>query len=84
EYCIERIKKITEKILKIVENNYFFKKNAILAFKSFLSSYSSLSLKEYFDVRKIDIEEFCKSFGLSSMPAIQFSANFNKKTQKRL
>nr|UXY87359.1 RNA-dependent helicase [Cryptomonas sp.] len=56
------------KISSLVEKNHFLNKLSKEAFKSFVNSYSSSSLRGIFDLKKINICSLSKSFGLTVTP----------------
>ncbi len=53
-----------------MNSNYFLNKSAKEAYRAFLLSYSSHTLKHIFDVQKIDLAALARSFGFINPPKI--------------
>ena len=58
---------IQSKIESLVENNNYLETLSRGALKSFMHSYSNYSLKEIFDLKKIDRSSLFKSFGIQTL-----------------
>ena len=63
---------ITDEIGKLVENNHYLKKGATDAYRSYLQSYASQSMKHIFDVYGLDVAKVARSFGLPKAPMVDF------------
>ena len=59
------IAQIQTKIENIVEKNFYLEKLSREALKSFIHSYNNYSLKEVFDLKKINKVFLFKSFGIT-------------------
>jgi ATP-dependent RNA helicase DDX18/HAS1 len=79
EFPPEKLAKIDDQFIKLVENNYFLQKAAREAFKSFVNAYNSHTMKEVFDVKELDLQKFAYSFGLSVPPRVDLDVSFRNK-----
>ena len=61
------VTRIQTKIEELVEKNFYLEKLAKDALKSFIQSYNNYSLKEIFDLKKINKSYLFKSFGISPL-----------------
>ena len=82
EFPEEKLAEITEQFEKLVSSNYFLNGLAREAFKSYLHAYESHSLKDVFDVNKIDLVSAAKSFGLDVPPKVHINVTQGR-TEKR-
>lgn len=53
--------------------NYFLRESATDAFKSCLHAYATHSLKDVFNVEKLDLKRIALSFGLTTPPQVDLS-----------
>ena len=68
---------------RLIGKNYYLHRSARDAFRSYLQSYASHSLKAVFNVEELDLQRVAKAFGfstppgvsLSECPVLQFQAN---------
>ena len=74
---------IQSQFQNLVQNNYFLNQGARSAYKSFLYSYLSHSLKDVFDVQKLDLIEVGKSFGLVAPPKVDLTMSFKRKRYRQ-
>lgn len=58
---------------KLVTSNYFLCKSAKEAYKTYIRAYASHSLKEAFDVEKLDLKKVAKCFGFEVPPFVDLS-----------
>nr|XP_027202143.1 ATP-dependent RNA helicase has1-like [Dermatophagoides pteronyssinus] len=78
------LEKIQSQLEKIIQSTPELQKDAITAFKKFLLAYHSHSLKNIFQIEKLDIGKLAKSFALSTIPKYDLPAlaKIKRKTQK--
>jgi ATP-dependent RNA helicase DDX18/HAS1 len=81
EFPESKLANIQEQFEKLVANNYFLNSAAREAYKSYLHSYVSHSLKEVFEINEIDLQKAAKSFGLSVPPRVNLDINLKRKKQ---
>ncbi|KAJ3442764.1 atp-dependent RNA helicase ddx18 [Anaeramoeba flamelloides] len=80
----EKIKTdIQEKLEKIIEIDKTLKKFAIEAYKGYVISYTSHTLKECFDLHQLDLRKVAKSFCFKKPPKISFGFNVKKGNRKK-
>jgi len=63
-----KVANVQPQLEKLVTTNYFLNQSAREAYKAYLRSYDSHSLKSIFDVSQLNLKEVAKSFGFSSPP----------------
>lgn len=56
-----------------MEKNYYLRKSAFDAYKSYLHSYATHGLKDIFDVNKLDLNKVSKAFGFTKPPLVDLS-----------
>jgi len=74
---------IQPQLEKLVETNYFLNKSAREAFKAFSRSYASHSLKDSFDVAKLDFSKVVLAFGFKTPPYVDLSVFTGKNDRPR-
>ena len=75
--------KISAEISKLVENNYYLKKGATDAFRSYLQSYASQSMKDVYDVYALDVAKVARSFGLEKAPIVDLGLSQSSLKRER-
>lgn len=75
EFEKSKLANIQNQYEKLVENNYFLYNSAKDAYKSYLHSYMSHSLKDVFEVKDIDFQTASLSFGLKVPPRVNLDIN---------
>jgi hypothetical protein len=58
---------------KLIGKNYFLNQSAREAYKAYVRSYDSHSLKTIFDVETLDLPQVAKSFGFLAAPCVDLS-----------
>ena len=61
---------VAEEFRLTIAENYYLLRSAQEAFKSFLNAYAGHSLKQIFDLSRINLDKLAASFGLSSVPRV--------------
>ena len=82
EFKETRLAKVQKQFQKLVENNYFLKKDAQDAFKSYINAYLSHSSKDIFDVKAIDLNLAALSFGLTNPPRLNIDVVMRSRRNK--
>ena len=82
EFPVEKLAKIENQFIKLVENNYFLNKSAREAFKSSLNAYNSHTLKDVFDVKELDLQKLASAFGLSVPPRVHLDVRLKSNKKK--
>lgn len=82
EFPESKLANIQGQFEKLVQNNYFLASAGKDAYRSYLHSYVSHSLKEVFDVNEIDLQKASKSFGLAVPPRVDLDINLKRKKDK--
>lgn len=70
EFSWNRILNIQPQIEKLIGRNYFLNLSAKEAYKAYVRAYDSHSLKNIFDINKLDLVAVAKSFGFENPPFV--------------
>merc|ERR1712165_299562 len=79
EFSWSKISDIQPQLEKLVSKNYFLNLSAKEAFKAYVRSYESHSLKQIFNVQTLDLKSVGMSFGFVSPPHIDLGVGVSKK-----
>jgi ATP-dependent RNA helicase DDX18/HAS1 len=87
EFVEDKLAKIGILVESVVSKNYYLMTSAKQAYRSYLLSYATHSLKDTYDVFKLDLLAIAKSFGFTDVPKIDLQviaekAGGNKKEKK--
>lgn len=63
---------------KLIEKNYFLHKSSQEAYKGYVRSYASHSLKQIFDVTTLDLQKVALSFGFKVPPYVDLNVQVKK------
>lgn len=74
---------VQNQLEKLVENNYYLYNAARDAFKSYLHAYKSHSLREVFEVKKIDLLKTALSFGMRVPPRVDLDNGIGNVKEER-
>jgi len=74
---------LTQKLQTLIETNYYLHKSARDAYRSYMLAYHSHSMKNIFDVTKLDVIKVAQSFGLQAPPTVNFSICESKRSKDR-
>ncbi|KAI5322254.1 hypothetical protein L3X38_031326 [Prunus dulcis] len=82
-----KLKNVQSQLEKMVEGNYYLRQAAKEAYKSYLLAYNSHSMKDIFNVHRLDLQAVAASFCFSSLPKVNLNLNssaskFRKKMHK--
>jgi ATP-dependent RNA helicase DDX18/HAS1 len=79
EFPINKLANVQSQLEKLIEGNYHLHNSARDAFRSYLQSYASHSLKQIFDVNSLDLQRVAKSFGFSVPPKVHLNFSSSRK-----
>lgn len=87
EYDVKKLANVQSHLEKLVSNNYYLNKSAKDAYRSYILAYNSHSMKDIFNVHRLDLQVVASSFCFSSPPKVNLSidssaSKFRKKTRK--
>ncbi|KAL6319035.1 hypothetical protein AAG906_001508 [Vitis piasezkii] len=87
EYDVKKLANVQSHLEKLVSNNYYLNKSAKDAYRSYILAYNSHSMKDIFNVHRLDLQAVASSFCFSSPPKVNLSidssaSKFRKKTRK--
>lgn len=87
EYDPKKLANVQSVLEKLVANNYYLNQSARDAYRGYILSYNSHSMKDIFDVHKLDLQAVATSFCFSSPPKIHLgiessASKFRKKSRK--
>ncbi|XP_073701490.1 ATP-dependent RNA helicase DDX18 [Garra rufa] len=85
EFSWTKISDIQSQLEKLIEKNYYLHKSAQDAYKSYVRSYDSHSLKQIYNVETLDLPKVAMSFGFKVPPFVDLNVHSSKgvKMQKR-
>ncbi|KAF5730243.1 DEAD-box ATP-dependent RNA helicase 51-like isoform X1 [Tripterygium wilfordii] len=87
EFDQKKLANVQSHLEKLVANNYYLNKSAKDAYRSYILSYNSHSMKDIFNVHHLDLQAVAASFCFSGPPKINLhldssASKFRKKTRK--
>ncbi|PSS08304.1 DEAD-box ATP-dependent RNA helicase [Actinidia chinensis var. chinensis] len=87
EYDLKKLANVQPLLEKLVANNYYLNKSAKDAYRSYILAYNSHSMKDIFNVHRLDLQAIAASFCFTSPPKINLNidssaSKFRKKTRK--
>lgn len=83
EFPDERLANVQDQLDKLVEKNYYLNKAAFEAYKSYLHSYQSHSLKDVYDVNNLDLQKVARSFGFKIPPRVSLNIKLTERSQRK-
>jgi len=76
---------LSPQLEKLIEKNYYLNRSAREGYRSYLQAYASHSLKNIFNVNKLDLQLVAKGFGFSVPPKVNLSIfSFSSSSSIRL
>ncbi|KAJ6299538.1 hypothetical protein OIU76_020495 [Salix suchowensis] len=87
EFDQKKLANVQSQLEKLVANNYYLNKSAKDAYRSYILAYNSHSMKDIFNVHRLDLQAVAASFCFSSPPKVNLNmesnaSKFRKKTHK--
>jgi len=83
EFPQNKIANVQSQLERLMEKNFYLCKSGRDAYKSYLLAYASHSLKEIFDVHKLDLIKVAKSFGLTIPPKVNLNLSMSNKSYEK-
>ncbi|CAF0999709.1 unnamed protein product [Adineta ricciae] len=82
EFAWNKIADIQPQLEKLIEKNYFLHLSAKEAYKAYVRAYASHSMKNVYDVEKLDLVKVAYSFGFHVPPVVDIGVYQSKKGSK--
>ncbi|GMN57949.1 hypothetical protein TIFTF001_027054 [Ficus carica] len=87
EFSEKKLSNVQSHLEKLVGNNYYLNKSAKDAYRSYILAYNSHSMKDIFNVHRLDMQAVAASLCFSNPPKVNVnidssSSKFRKKTRK--
>uniref|UniRef100_A0A2K5LZZ3 ATP-dependent RNA helicase n=1 Tax=Cercocebus atys TaxID=9531 RepID=A0A2K5LZZ3_CERAT len=82
DFSQSKISDIQSQLEKLIEKNYFLRKSAQEAYKSYTRAYNFHSLKQIFNVSNLNLPQVALSFGFEVLPFVDLKINSNEGKQK--
>ncbi|XP_068306054.1 DEAD-box ATP-dependent RNA helicase 51-like [Pyrus communis] len=79
----KKLKNVQSKLEEMVQNNYYLNKSAKEAYTSYLLAYNSHSMKDIFNVHRLDLQAVAASFCFSNPPKVHLNLDSNKSKFKK-
>ncbi|XP_038078179.1 ATP-dependent RNA helicase HAS1-like [Patiria miniata] len=83
EFSWTKIADIQSQLEKLIEKNYYLHRSGQEAYKGYVRSYDSHSLKQIYDINTLDLKQVAKSFGFKVPPGVDLSVHASKRMQKK-
>ncbi|CAD5209459.1 unnamed protein product [Bursaphelenchus xylophilus] len=71
DFSWNKVADVQAQLENIIKQNYYLNKSAKEAYKGYVRSYDSHSLKDIFDVQTLDLVKVAKSFGFDAPPFVE-------------
>ncbi|XP_010547561.1 PREDICTED: DEAD-box ATP-dependent RNA helicase 27 [Tarenaya hassleriana] len=68
---------------KLISKNYALSESAKEAYKTYISAYDSHSMKDVFNVHRLDLKAVAASFGFSSLPKVSLKIENRASTKRK-
>eukprot|EP00759_Apiculatamorpha_spiralis_P049861 PhF_6_TR44493/c0_g1_i1/m.68525/K13179/DDX18, HAS1; ATP-dependent RNA helicase DDX18/HAS1 len=75
---------LMDELLRLVAKNYYLHRSAHEAYKSFLQSYATHSLKSVFNVYDLDVAKVARGFGLEQAPIVDLGLSESALRRSRM
>ncbi|GLT76528.1 hypothetical protein SLA2020_481810 [Shorea laevis] len=85
EFNEKKLANVQSHLEKLVANNYYLNRSAKDAYRSYILAYNSHSMKDIFNVHRLDLQAVAASFCFSSPPKVNLNidSNASKHRKKR-
>ncbi|CAN6545145.1 unnamed protein product [Malus baccata var. baccata] len=77
KYKESMLKNVQSQLVEMVQRNDYLRKSAKEAYKSYLLAYNSHSMKDIFNVHRLDLQAVAASFCFLSPPKMNLNLNSN-------
>jgi ATP-dependent RNA helicase DDX18/HAS1 len=65
------------------KKDHFLMSSAVDAYKAYLHSYIANTLKDVFDINKLDLAKVCRSFGLETPPMVHLNLSIMPSNRRK-
>ncbi|CAD7966622.1 unnamed protein product [Amoebophrya sp. A25] len=76
-----KVANIQTQLERLIEKNYHLHRGSRDAYRSYIHAYAAHSLKDCFQVHKLDLQKVAKSFGFDSPPKVELGIKHRVKTK---
>ncbi|XP_058087184.1 ATP-dependent RNA helicase HAS1 [Magnolia sinica] len=73
EFSEKKLANVQSRLVELVASNYYLNKSAKEAYRSYILAYNSHSMKDIFNVHRLDLQAVATSFCFSSPPKINLT-----------
>ena len=73
EFPMKKLANVQSQLQRLIEKNYYLNCSARDAYRSYLLSYASHSLRDIFDVHALDLAAVGRAFGFTSPPRVDLA-----------
>ncbi|EPS70480.1 hypothetical protein M569_04273, partial [Genlisea aurea] len=77
EFDQKKLANVQSHLEKLVSNNYYLNKSAKDAYRSYILAYNSHSMKDIFNVHRLDLQAVAASFSFTSPPKVNLNIDSN-------
>uniref|UniRef100_A0A0D6R9W0 ATP-dependent RNA helicase n=1 Tax=Araucaria cunninghamii TaxID=56994 RepID=A0A0D6R9W0_ARACU len=77
QYDDKKTANVQSQLEKLIEKNYYLHQSARDAYRSYILAYNSHSMKEIFNVHRLDLQAVAASFGFSCPPKVNLNIDSN-------
>ncbi|XP_019242032.1 PREDICTED: DEAD-box ATP-dependent RNA helicase 27-like, partial [Nicotiana attenuata] len=77
EFDHKKVANVQSLLEKLVANNYYLNQSAKEAYRSYILAYNSHSMKEIFNVHRLDLQAVASSFCFSNPPKVHLNIDSN-------
>ncbi|GER30498.1 ATP-dependent RNA helicase has1 [Striga asiatica] len=77
EFDQKKLSNVQSHLEKLVSNNYYLNKSAKDAYRSYILAYNSHSMKDIFNVHRLDLQAVAASFCFTSPPKVNLNIDSN-------
>uniref|UniRef100_A0A915EL99 ATP-dependent RNA helicase n=1 Tax=Ditylenchus dipsaci TaxID=166011 RepID=A0A915EL99_9BILA len=81
EFSWAKIANIQPQMEKLITQNYYLNKSAKEAYKGYIRSYDSHSLKQIYDINTLDLVKVARSFGFEAPPFVDLPVSHKPKVK---
>jgi ATP-dependent RNA helicase DDX18/HAS1 len=77
QYDDKKTANVQSQLEKVIEKNYYLHQSARDAYRSYLLAYNSHSMKDIFNVHRLDLQAVATSFGFTCPPKVNLNIDSN-------
>ncbi|KAL3630221.1 hypothetical protein CASFOL_023205 [Castilleja foliolosa] len=83
EFDQKKLANVQSHLEKLVSNNYYLNKSAKDAYRSYILAYNSHSMKDIFNVHRLDLQAVAASFCFTSPPKVNINIDSNASKSRK-